>query len=246
MTAGPQLEKGYVRIANEIIETLAQAGLSGNEYAMVLTVLRESYGFNRVRTLPMSITGFSDRTGISKSSCHLALSQMRKKNLLRQNKDGSWGFEKRHSLWITCEQLRGPSSPLDGHRPAHWTKLSSPLDEIVQPTGRFTVGAKDIKDIKDRTTAPSADGSCGQLGELLNGALKGKSLRDARGQRDLLEMRIPWTGKRRGVVVANLPADECEFFLKRMGRMSSRLRQALQLRAEMKRSELHPSLRRAP
>ncbi|WP_342576561.1 replication protein [Paenibacillus sp. FSL M8-0142] len=45
--AGPQLEDGYTRIANAILEEVARRKLNGTQYSILLTVWRYTYGFNR-------------------------------------------------------------------------------------------------------------------------------------------------------------------------------------------------------
>ena len=42
--ASPQLENGYARVANEIMEALAVTPLSGIEIRIILVVMRETYG----------------------------------------------------------------------------------------------------------------------------------------------------------------------------------------------------------
>lgn len=43
----PQLENGYTRIANELLEALACLQLSGSEWSMVLCIIRKTYGYNK-------------------------------------------------------------------------------------------------------------------------------------------------------------------------------------------------------
>ncbi len=45
--ASPQLENGYLRIANELLDALGRINLNGTEFKVVLCVLRFTYGFNR-------------------------------------------------------------------------------------------------------------------------------------------------------------------------------------------------------
>lgn len=45
--ASPQLENGYLKIANEIIDALISNRISGQEYQVVLFVIRKTYGFNK-------------------------------------------------------------------------------------------------------------------------------------------------------------------------------------------------------
>lgn len=45
--ANPQKENGFTAIANEILEALINAGLNGSEWAVVMLVLRKTYGFQK-------------------------------------------------------------------------------------------------------------------------------------------------------------------------------------------------------
>src|SRR3990167_9144794 len=43
----PQLEDGYIRIANEIVDKLISYRISGEEWQILLVVLRKTYGFHK-------------------------------------------------------------------------------------------------------------------------------------------------------------------------------------------------------
>lgn len=43
----PQLEHGYTRIANELLEALTRVPLSGSQYAIILALIRITYGYHR-------------------------------------------------------------------------------------------------------------------------------------------------------------------------------------------------------
>lgn len=45
--AKPQLENGYIRIANELYDAIARAGFNGTQRAILDTVIRYTYGYNR-------------------------------------------------------------------------------------------------------------------------------------------------------------------------------------------------------
>ena len=45
--ANPQKENGNTQIANEILDALTQAGLNGTELAIVLHVIRKTYGWHK-------------------------------------------------------------------------------------------------------------------------------------------------------------------------------------------------------
>ena len=45
--ANPQLQNGYTKIANELLEAICRLNVSGNEMRILLYVIRRTYGFNR-------------------------------------------------------------------------------------------------------------------------------------------------------------------------------------------------------
>lgn len=63
--AGVQLENGFTRIANDILEALARAPLNGTQFRILLVVLRYTYGFNR-KEAELSESYLSKATGIHK------------------------------------------------------------------------------------------------------------------------------------------------------------------------------------
>lgn len=75
--ANPQLEDGHVRIANEILEALLKANLTGAEWTVLMFIFRKTYGWQKkedeislsqfVKALPLS------RRGICKALNHLRL-----------------------------------------------------------------------------------------------------------------------------------------------------------------------------
>lgn len=67
--ADVQLEHGYTRIANEILEALAKVPLNGTQFRIVLLVLRETYGFQR-KNCPLSKTYIASRLGVQRQNIH--------------------------------------------------------------------------------------------------------------------------------------------------------------------------------
>jgi len=47
MCASPQLEGGYTRIANKIMDALIRKKLSGRDLRLILLIIRKTYGYNR-------------------------------------------------------------------------------------------------------------------------------------------------------------------------------------------------------
>ena len=63
--ASPQLEHGYTRIANEILEALARHRLSGQQRCILDLIIRESYG-RQAKEARMSYAEIATRTGIAR------------------------------------------------------------------------------------------------------------------------------------------------------------------------------------
>ena len=63
----PQLEDGYTRIANEIMEGLSKTRVAGEAMQILLVILRKTYGFNKKEDA-ISLSQFYSATGIKKPS----------------------------------------------------------------------------------------------------------------------------------------------------------------------------------
>ena len=63
MTA--QLENGYTRIANEILEQIAKTKLNGTQFRILVSILRNTYGFGR-RDAKFSLSFLAENTDINK------------------------------------------------------------------------------------------------------------------------------------------------------------------------------------
>jgi phage replication O-like protein O len=63
--AAEQLEDGFTRIANHILEMLLQAPIGGRELRVVLAVIRESYGWNR-KDCRLTLLQIGQMTGLAR------------------------------------------------------------------------------------------------------------------------------------------------------------------------------------
>ena len=125
------IEKGHVRIANELLEDICQLPLSGNCYKVLFWAMRNSYGYNRKNTNPASMKEIAEAVKLNKSSAHLSVTILLKNEVLKKLKDGSFFFNKYAIKKALTVQPTGrvASSPLDG-------KIVQPTGRFVQPTGR--------------------------------------------------------------------------------------------------------------
>jgi len=65
--ANPQIENGYTKIANELLDAIGFTEVSGQKLRLLFIVIRLTYGFNRKST-PISISDFTKYTGISNTT----------------------------------------------------------------------------------------------------------------------------------------------------------------------------------
>lgn len=77
--ASPQLENGFTRIANELLNAIAAHPFNGTQYAILLFIVRETYGFGRKEST-MSVGMIADRIKRNKGTVSREM-----KNLIRLN-----------------------------------------------------------------------------------------------------------------------------------------------------------------
>lgn len=79
--ASPQKENGYVALANEIVEKLCQYRLPGQEWQILWVILRKTYGWNK-KMDRISLSQYSEMTGMPRSKCHQVLKSLINKNIV--------------------------------------------------------------------------------------------------------------------------------------------------------------------
>ncbi|HFL3087983.1 TPA: replication protein [Salmonella enterica subsp. enterica serovar Typhimurium] len=77
------LDDGFTRIANEILETVMHAGLSQHQLLVFMAVMRKTYGFNK-KSDWVSNEQLSELTGILPHKCSSAKSALVKRGILTQ------------------------------------------------------------------------------------------------------------------------------------------------------------------
>src|SRR3990167_6753644 len=101
--ANPQIENGYTKISNEIMEALAKIRISGEARQMLDVIIRKTYGFSKKED-KIATTQFMELTGLSR----LAIPKARKKlislNLITVSQKGysqilTYSFQKDYDKW---------------------------------------------------------------------------------------------------------------------------------------------------
>lgn len=116
--ANPQKENGFTKIANEILDALVKWHLSGYEWRVLLILIRKTYGWNKKADW-ISLSQFSEATGIAESHVSRALNMLLKQNIVTKGgnyKHPLFGLQKDWEKWI--ELPKGVRS----HHPIKITK----------------------------------------------------------------------------------------------------------------------------
>lgn len=106
MSATPQLEDGFTRLANELIEELLRARLSSRQWCIVMALARKTYGFNK-KTDDIGLSQLADLTGLAKPHVSVAVRELEERRIIsrKQGKFGHiMGINKDHGQWIEVER----------------------------------------------------------------------------------------------------------------------------------------------
>lgn len=92
-----ELEDGYTRIANELLEAVMLAGMTQHQLLVFMAVMRKTYGFNK-KVDWVSNEQLSQLTGMLPHKCSAAKSALVKRNILTQE-GRQTGINKELSEW---------------------------------------------------------------------------------------------------------------------------------------------------
>lgn len=167
-SASPQLEHGFTRIANELLEALAALRCPASVFRITLAVIRETYGYNR-KTAPVSREHMSEVIGWGETRVKQAVAEAVAWGVLaRQGRE--LGLQKDYSRWGKPEGrtagFRKDALPalLEG-RPTRNRKDALPVSELDSGKDALPEDGKDALPLKTKTkdnppyTPPHGDGS---------------------------------------------------------------------------------------
>ncbi|CUJ67660.1 replication protein [Achromobacter sp. 2789STDY5608628] len=90
--ASPQVEEGHTRLANELLEAMCCAGFSARQWAVVMAVVRKTYGYGK-KADDISLGQLASMTGIAKPHISRAVNDLIESGVVRRSV-GTFG----HSL----------------------------------------------------------------------------------------------------------------------------------------------------
>ena len=96
--ASPQLENGFTRVANELLEAILRTQLSSREQKCLLAVARETYGWS-CKAKTVTAYRVATLTGIQRTKASVALGTLKQRNIL-VNGSGGLGLQKDYETWL--------------------------------------------------------------------------------------------------------------------------------------------------
>lgn len=138
---GPQLEDGYTRIANELMESILGFGFSQRQYSVVFAVIRKTYGYGKKQD-DMSAAQIGQLCNMERNHVTEVIGQLAELKVLTRA-TGTYGLvlgiNKNYSQWLKPAQKKQRCSPNLGLlKDADSPK--SGLPEAVQSKGSPNLG----------------------------------------------------------------------------------------------------------
>ncbi len=105
----PQVEDGYTRIANELLEAILAFGFSLREQTVIFAIIRKTYGYGK-KADDMSASQIAALCNMARSHVTATLGSLSCRNIITKTtgRFGSViGIQKNHRLWISQDLFKG-------------------------------------------------------------------------------------------------------------------------------------------
>lgn len=112
--ATPQIENGYTKIANEILEALSKTNLNGEAWKVLMVIFRKTYGFNK-KVDKIALSQFVLATSLKKPAVCRALKRLINMNIIIKidnDEIGIYRFNKDFDTWKSLTKLLTLTKPL--------------------------------------------------------------------------------------------------------------------------------------
>lgn len=114
---GPQLERGYTRVAQELLEAILLYPFTGGELKLVFAVMRSTYGWGRKEAV-LYISELSNMTGLSPRHTKRLLQRLARDRVLNKKAISRvrvvMGLNKHFSTWRLRRIPKGAGVPRAG------------------------------------------------------------------------------------------------------------------------------------
>jgi phage replication O-like protein O len=149
--AKAQLENGFTRIANEIIDCLMQTNLSGREMRVFMSIIRETYGWN-TKDRSVSLSRIAELIRIDRKHVPRLVRNLIDRNMIKRN--GVTGIQSDTAKWTKVSPNLG--APNSG-APKMVSEVSPKMVSDVTPNSGTPLLLKTRKDNERQWTHPSVD-----------------------------------------------------------------------------------------
>jgi len=145
----PQLDNGYVKIANEILEHLYKINLTSYQMRIILFIFRKTYGYNKKEDW-ISVSQIVEGTGIKQSHVSRTKKELLDKNILYTPTGIKIAFQKDWRLW----KINIPNEVYRKNIPVQVKNIPSEDKNIpVQGNTKDNIQKTITKDSKNSKTA---------------------------------------------------------------------------------------------
>lgn len=155
--ADVQVENGFTRIANQLLEEIAQRKFNGTEFRIIMTVWRYTYGFKR-KEHSLSTNFIAEAIGMDNSRVRKVLKDLIDSNVINVTKEATFNqsriltFNKNFEEWEVEKDRRGQKVPLSPK------KTQPEGSKRTQPQGSKSTPKKEsIKEIYKESISSSSD-----------------------------------------------------------------------------------------
>lgn len=104
----PQLENGYTKLANELLDALIGAGLTARQWAVVMAIIRKTYGFNK-KADEIGLSQLAAMTGIDKTHLSRTVRELEAAKVIHRQAGThahSLSVNKKHTQWGLLKEQR--------------------------------------------------------------------------------------------------------------------------------------------
>lgn len=147
--ASPQVEDGYTRFANELLEALIELRIPGQELRIVLAIARKTYGWGK-KSDTISYGQLSKMTGVPRARVIEHVKNLVSKKILGSHNNGT---RQPLTIWINKNFEGWEPSPKKETSPKHETKPSPNNGNKPSPNN----GTHKRKERKERNSTQYPD-----------------------------------------------------------------------------------------
>jgi phage replication O-like protein O len=155
----PQVEDGHTRLANELLEAMCRAGFSARQWAVVMAVVRKTYGYGK-KADDISLGQLSSMTGIAKPHVSRAVNDLIAAGVLRRSIgtfSNSLSLNKRYKRWALGNAAQMVTDSVIQGLPKEQPGLpkQQPIDGVTETATSVTdsVTASRVADLVTGVTA---------------------------------------------------------------------------------------------